>query len=110
MSNINSKVGITAFVEYESREHRGGGKITDGYIVSHRNTAFLRTNSHSNSLRIEISNLTDLPHMLASLALVPPDEDDVETVEEFTVRLKMRDDLATAFEKAALRLKNAARS
>ncbi|WP_395517534.1 hypothetical protein [Pseudorhizobium flavum] len=108
--DISDKVTIRAYVEYETREHCGAGRVHSGYIVNHANRVYLgiATPAEEPGLRIEIGGLTNFPALLASLTLVEPDEENEESPDDFNQRLKMRDDLAKALEDAAARLRQAA--
>jgi hypothetical protein len=116
MDILGGKVSIRGTVGYSrpGRGYTGGGGVIggdvvwdpDGSVIPDR--TILRAGSQSDrDLVIEISGLTGLPDLIASLVLEQPDGD--ESPKGFADRLKMRDDIAEAFYQAALRIKQAPR-
>lgn len=108
MDIVEKKVSIVGTVVYakDGREHTGKGFVRDGFTV--RNRMMLMAGRKSDrSLRVEIKGLAALPDLIASMLLQQPGED--ESAEEFTDRIKMRDEVAQAFQEAAGRIRQARR-
>lgn len=115
MDIVGGKVSIRGTVNYALAEPRTcRGKVVYGFVsrdpggFANPDRMTLRTGPQSDrDLEIEISGLTGLPDLIASLVLEQPDGD--ESPKGFADRLKMRDDIAEAFYQAALRIKQAPR-
>ncbi|MDL2398449.1 hypothetical protein [Rhizobium mayense] len=108
MDIADKKVSIVGNVVYskDGRTHAARGYVDDGSAV--RDRIMLMAGGRSDRrLRVEIRGLAALPDLIASILLDKPEDD--ESAEEFTDRLRMRDEIAQAFQEAAARIRNAPR-
>lgn len=114
------RMSITATITYpkDGREYRCGGVVDpdDAFMIRKGDEIFPRAGDmlsirvgRGKSLWLILDEPTNLPDFLAHLALIDSEDGEEETLGDFERRLSLRDDLAEAFEKAAMKLRAAPR-
>lgn len=118
MPGPRDTVSIRGTVGYETGVDAGGGSIVSGHCLRkydgiHTTADSLvlraRPGKSGRDLTVEINEPLLLPDLIVGLALEPSEEEN-ETSAEFGHRLSFRDELATAFEEAAAKLRRAPRT